>query len=86
MAYRFINHPRVGTVKVPDTIPKENSKRYKIVKSFLHQLVFYGYIEHPAFSECKKCGKLLLNPQSILMHIGTLCKKSKTQNDEHTKH
>lgn len=86
VAYQFINHPKIGTVKVPQTIPKWNSKRYKIINDFVHKLLFYGYIESFAYSECKKCGKSLLNPQSILMHIGTFCKKSNPKKDECTEY
>lgn len=47
------------------TIPRQGSKRYERLRAA------GGY----GVNICEKCGRLLFNPQSILIHQGTKCKK-----------
>ena len=68
----FINHPTVGTIEVPKSRPHFKSHRYSVMNRFmwaLSQAEFPKRLEH----YCKRCNKMLLNPQSILMHIGNCC-------------
>lgn len=73
----FINHPAIGTVIVPKSRPKWNSKRYRIMETFVYALSLRGEITSGVFDPCKCCKRALLNPHSILMHIGNHCEKQK---------
>ena len=74
----FINHPRIGTVIVPKSRPKWNSKRFWIMQKFVWALEpITGGEVHYIGSKCKCCNKMLLNPHSILLHIGNGCQKHK---------
>lgn len=71
----FINHPKIGTVIVPKTRPKWNSKRYRIMSDFVIALSMRGEIRSGVFDPCKCCRRALLNSHSILIHIGNHCQK-----------
>ncbi len=74
----FINHPRVGTVLLRKTRPLRG-KQYRIVYDFVSRVASAEYPNWGSicFKECKVCGKALLNPQSILLHIGNECESKK---------
>lgn len=76
----FINHPKVGTVMLTKTRPRYRSKRHQILQSFVWRIAKYTPDEPFAWSHCKHCDKILLNPHSILMHIGNGCEKLKNEN------
>jgi len=78
MVRLFINHPKVGTVIVPKSRPKWNSKRFWIMQKFVWALGQYEDIPYAA-AKCKNCNKLLMNPHSILLHIGNGCEKEKNE-------
>ncbi len=73
----FINHPMIGTVMVPKSRPHFKSKRFSIMDKFMWSLMQIEY-PNPVPHSCKICKKMLLNPQSILLHIGNGCEKQKT--------
>lgn len=64
----FINHPIAGTVKIKKTIPRQRSKRFELLNNFCWKIGL------ASSSECSRCGLTLLNPQSKILHVGTLCK------------
>ena len=72
----FLNHPKIGTIKVPKTRPSFKSKRWHVMQQFLWALSNFEDISC-AMVSCKVCKKSLLNPHSILLHIGNCC-ESKT--------
>lgn len=51
--------------------PKWNSKRYRRLQDAAWAAGVYSS------RECEVCGKLLLNPQSILIHQGNVCQSKK---------
>lgn len=59
------------------TRPKWNSARYRRLEGALHaqQMASYAAGNPPRFNECERCGTMLLNPQSILIHQGGFCQK-----------
>ena len=71
----FINHLIAGTVKIKKTIPKQRSKRFEILNNFCWKIGL------ASSSECAICGLTLLNPQSKILHVGTLCKNKKFKNE-----
>lgn len=73
----FINHPKIGTIAVPKTRPGWRSKRYELMRSFVWRLAMIDGYDSPSYSKCKHCNKILLNPQSILLHIGNGCESTK---------
>lgn len=74
----FINHPKVGTVLIRKTRPGWKNYRHRIIDNFVSGLKMEGAIPY-GFNQCKVCGKMLLNPHSILMHIGNACEKQKNK-------
>ncbi len=70
----FINHPKIGTVMVPKSRPHFRSKRFMVMKKFVWALQTHEGI-NATIMHCKKCNKSLMNPQSILLHIGNGCEK-----------
>ena len=50
--------------------PKWNSKRYHRLQAALHAYQMNQYAKGimPTFNRCERCGVMLLNPQSILLH------------------
>lgn len=73
----FINHPKIGTVIVPKSRPHFKSKRFAIMNKFMWALSMQSDI-NCIISKCKRCNKSLMNPQSILMHIGNGCEKNQS--------
>lgn len=59
------------------TIPRYGSGRYDRLMRALRQFESDQYAKgkHLGFPECERCGKMLLNPQSILLHQGGFCRK-----------
>jgi len=59
------------------TRPKWNSARYRRLELALHayQMERYARGEKLGFNKCERCGTMLLNPQSILIHQGGFCQK-----------
>lgn len=57
------------------TRPKWNSKRYRRLEVALHvhEMERYRRGERVGFNKCERCGTMLLNPQSILIHQGGFC-------------
>lgn len=57
--------------------PKWGSKRYKRLEIALHAHKMDQYAKGimPTFNRCERCGTMLLNPQSILLHQGGFCQK-----------
>lgn len=55
--------------------PKWNSKRYRRLEAALRaqQMERYGRGEKLGFNVCERCGAVLLNPHSILIHQGGFC-------------
>lgn len=72
----FLNHPKVGTLLVRKTRPGQRSKRFRLAKQFLSGVQSAEYPNMTGFHVCKVCGTHLINPQSILMHIGNGCEKN----------
>jgi len=72
----FINHPKVGTILVRKTRPGYKNYRHQQLWDYIHKLKSAGAIPY-GFTECKFCGTMLLNPHSILMHMGNGCEKKK---------
>ena len=64
------------------TRPKWNSKRYKRLTAALHAFQMDQYAKGipPKFNQCERCGTMLLNPHSILIHQGGYCQK-RIEND-----
>lgn len=50
--------------------PKFGSKRYERLSAAMWAAGLYG------FNQCERCGRILLNPQSILIHQGGHCQKT----------
>lgn len=62
----FISHPIHGIVEIKKTLPKQSTYRYNLLDLFCSKLNINPF--------CLRCGKLLINPQSRLIHLGTTCK------------
>lgn len=55
---------RIEEALIKKTRPKFNSKRYWLLQNAA------GF---PVCTQCEICGKMLLNPQSIIIHQGGFC-------------
>ncbi len=75
----FINHPQVGTLLLRKTRPGYKNYRHRIIDNFVGKLKNIGAIPY-GWSECKICGTMLINPHSILTHIGNCCEAKTVTN------
>ena len=72
----FINHPKVGTILIRKSRPNYRSRRFKLMNIFMWKLSSVTGM-NVTWHECKVCGTNLINPQSILLHIGNGCESKK---------
>lgn len=63
--------------------PKRGSKRFRRLEAALHaqQMDRYARGEKLGFNQCERCGTILINPQSILLHQGGFCQKRIEKNN-----
>lgn len=68
---------RLEDALIKKSRPKRNSKRFRILEVALYAKKMDDYSRGimPTFNRCERCKKMLINPQSILIHQGNGCQK-----------